>query len=107
MFEYLEEGTCNGPELVTCEIGDIDNLPVEDYLLNIDNCLNENRCLSHHQILFLRHKTYVRSPMLQFKQSLVRLSEEPPVIYEETEEDPKDLELAEINYLCIIASLVE
>ena len=45
--------------------------------------------------------------MLQFKQSLVRLSEEPPVIYEETEADPKDLELAEINYLCIIASLVE
>ena len=45
--------------------------------------------------------------MLQFKQSLVRLSEEPPVIYEETEADPKDLELAEINYLCIIASLEE
>ena len=106
LFEYLEEDTCNGPKLVTCEIGDMDNVPVEEYLLNIDNCLNENKCLSHHQILFYIHKTYVRSPM-QSDLSLVRLSEEPPVIYEETEADPKDLELAEINYLCIIASLVE
>ena len=104
MFEYLEEETCNGPELVTCEIGDMDSVRVEEYLLNIDNCLNENMCLSHHQILFYIHKTYKKPPS---QLELVRLSEEPPVIYEETEADPKDLELAEINYLCIIASLEE
>ena len=45
---------------------------------------------------------------MQFEHSLLqRLSEEAPVIYEDLEADPKDLELAEINYLCIIASLEE
>ena len=64
LFMHLEKEECKGPELMVCEIGDIDALPVEDYLLNIDECLELNKCLSHIQILTYYNKKYQKLDML-------------------------------------------
>ena len=61
---HLEKEECKGPELMVCEIGDKDALPVEDYLLNIDECLEINKCLSHIQILTYYNKKYQKLDML-------------------------------------------
>ena len=56
LFKYLAEDTCDGPNLLMCDVGDKNSVPVEDYLLNIDQCLHNNNCLSYHQILSYKHK---------------------------------------------------
>ena len=53
---YLEVGTCDGPGLMTCQVGDKSAIVNEQYLLNIDACLHDNQCLSFHQILSYTHK---------------------------------------------------
>ena len=36
LYKYLAEDTCDGPNLLMCDVGDKNAVPVEDYLLNID-----------------------------------------------------------------------
>ena len=46
-----------------CDVGDKDAIPVEDYLLNIDECLEKNKCLSHIQILTYYNKKFIKFDM--------------------------------------------
>ena len=97
-----------------CDVGDKNAVPVEDYLLNIDQCLHNNNCLSYHQILSYKHKVNDNHPVVMPQMLLSSLQ----VYYYETKsqnEPPdgvelpyyEDLQLAEINYICIIASIDE
>ena len=65
LFTYLVEDECDGPRLMTCKIGDKETTEIDKYLLNIDDCLYSNDCLSYHQILSLKQKLNMNSSLLK------------------------------------------
>ena len=61
LFTYLMEDECDGPKLMTCDVGDKDTTDIDTYFLNIDDCLYSHDCLSYHQILSLKQKLNLNS----------------------------------------------
>ena len=67
---------------------------IQVFLQEVDTCLFTNRCLSYHQILSYKHKI-----SLFQSQDFVLATAETQTL--------DDLQLAEVNYLCIKAALRE
>ena len=73
---------------------------IQDYLLEVDSCLLDNKCLNYHQILSYKHKINIVATKTA---STMQTPQELAVENDEVE----DLPLAEINYLCIKAAMPE
>ena len=93
-MKYLYQ-TCDGPSLKACgERISVTSDQPELYFIEVDVCLKASRCLTYHQILLYNEKLIGNDPTSNQDR-------------QQDEEGIHDLELAEINYLCIKASIDE
>ena len=94
LMKYLYQ-TCDGPSLKACgERISVTSDQPELYFIEVDVCLKASRCLTYHQILLYNEKLIGNDPTSNQDR-------------QQDEEGIHDLELAEINYLCIKASIDE
>ena len=77
---------------------------VKLYLLAIDRCLLRNSCLNYHQILSYKHKLN-GSP--DDSSAAVAPGGHIPLMDSMQNSSLDDLQLAEVNYLCILQSMDE
>ena len=47
LFQNLAN-TCKGPDLMKCQVRTVEEDNIDEYLLDIDECLEDNSCLSYH-----------------------------------------------------------
>lgn len=105
LFTYLETN-CNGPGLMACQLDDKLTTSADAYLLEVDDCLYANSCLSYHQILTYNQKLnevkkLIKTTDVKYRPTTATLAV--PQVSDST----NDLELAEVNYLCIVAAVDE
>ena len=101
LYKFLKEETCSGVDLLTCEITVDPDVDIKSYLNRVDECLYTSHCLNYHQILTYRNK-------LKYGDTGPRENVQPhfePMQEEKILSTLDDLQLAEINYLCIKASI--
>ena len=104
LFEDLE-AECKGPSLVKCQVRPVTKENISDYLLDVDQCLLTNTCLSYHQTLAFKHKKNGGKINTQIVYHHAQSSH--PSFLGESYPIIDDLQLAEINYQCIVAALPE
>ena len=83
-----------------CNFAEVSEDSVDQYLLDIDRCLKKNDCLSFHQILVYKNK---KNGGEAHPQNLYEElpKEYYPYYFAQDYGSFDDLQLAEINYLCI------
>ena len=106
LFEDLE-AECKGPSLVKCQVRPVTKENISDYLLDVDQCLLTNTCLSYHQTLAFKHKKNGGKINTQIVYGGLPSRIEQPSFLGESYPIIDDLQLAEINYQCIVAALPE
>ena len=93
---YLYQ-TCDGPSLVRCgaTIEETSESP-DEFFLEVDKCLKYSSCLTYHQILLYNEK-----------QMGLDISNIPDPSEDRAPKNVHDLQLAELNFLCIEESISE
>ena len=106
LFTYLEM-SCDGPKLMACQLDDKKSISTNEYLLEIDECLSSSSCLSYHQILSYKQKLNEGNQLVMNTAEGGYRTPDTTMAVPQVADSTNDLELAEVNYLCIVASIDE